>query len=106
MKVAVLTGPESAPGYRLAGLEVEVARDPAAAKEALVRLIQSEDYALVAVDQGLLPDPGQAVKKERRDRALPVLLGVPSSKAALAGEDAAEYMRRLIKDTMGYEIKI
>lgn len=106
MKVAVLTDPEAAAGYRLAGLQVEVARDPAAAREVLAHLVQSEDYALVAVDLALLPDPYQAVKREMRGRALPILLPVPSARGAFAGEDAAGYMRRLIKETMGYEINI
>lgn len=108
MKIAVVTDPESAAGYRLGGLEVDVARDPAEAREILMSLIQSEDYGLIIVNMTLLPDPYQAVKKEMRNRDLPVLLSVPSHRAAVTGggEDAKEYMRQLIKDTMGYEIKL
>jgi V/A-type H+/Na+-transporting ATPase subunit F len=107
VKIAVLTDPESAAGYRLAGLQVVVAPDPAAAREELGRLIQSDEYALIAVDSALVPDPYQAVKKEIRGRDLPVLLAVPPSGAAAgAGEDAEGYIRRLLKETMGYEIKL
>lgn len=107
MKIAVVTDPESAAGYRLAGLEVNVAADPEDAVRVLVRLVEEEAYALIVVDAALLPDPYQAVKREMRGRDLPVLLPAPSPLSiAVEGEDAEAYMRRLIIETMGYEIKI
>lgn len=108
MKIAVLTDPETAAGYRLGGLEVALAHDPVEAREVLVRLIQAEDYALVIVSMTLLPDPYEAVKREMRNRDLPVLLAAPSHRIAvtIGGEDAEAYMRQLIKNTMGYEIKL
>jgi V/A-type H+/Na+-transporting ATPase subunit F len=108
VKIAVLTDPESAAGYRLGGLEVALAHDPSEAREVLVRLVETEDYALVIVNMTLLPDPYQAVKKEMRRRDLPVLLAAPSHRAALAGSDAAAeaYLKQMIRETMGYEIKL
>jgi V/A-type H+-transporting ATPase subunit F len=108
MKIAILTDAESAAGYRLAGLAVAVAADTAEAVKRLASLVQEDAYALIAVDVALLQDPYQAVKREMRGRDLPVLLPAPSILAALteAGEDAEAYMRKLIIDTMGYEIKL
>jgi V/A-type H+-transporting ATPase subunit F len=108
VKIAILTDPESAAGYRLGGLEVALARDPAEAREVLARLVQTGDYALVIVNMTLLPDPYQAVKRELRGRDLPILLAAPAHRTAVtvAGEDAEVYLRQLIKETMGYEIKL
>jgi V/A-type H+/Na+-transporting ATPase subunit F len=107
VKIAVLTDPESAAGYRLGGLEVALANNEAEAREVLARLVQTEDYALIIVNMTLLPDPYLAVKREMRYRDLPILLAAPSHRVAVAaGGDAEEYMRQLIKDTMGYEIKL
>ena len=108
MKIAVLTDAESAGGYRLAGLEAAVAVDAKEAGEVLARLIQEDVYALIAVSEALLPDPYQAVAREMRGRHLPVLLTAPAAVSVLAeeAEDAERYMRRLIIETMGYEIKI
>jgi V/A-type H+-transporting ATPase subunit F len=108
VKIGILTDPESAAGYRLAGLEVAVAMDAEEAGEVLARLIREDTYALIAVSEALLPDPHQAVRREMRSRHLPVLLTTPSLVSALAkgGEDAERYVRRLIIDTMGYEIKV
>jgi len=108
VKIAVLTDSESAAGYRLGGLEVALAHDPAEAREVLTRLVQTGDYALVIVDMTLLPDPYQAVKRELRGRDLPILLAAPAHRAAVTvtGKDAEVYLRQLIKETMGYEIKL
>jgi V/A-type H+-transporting ATPase subunit F len=108
VKIAILTDPESAAGYRLAGLEVAVALDAKEAVEVLTRLIGQDIYALIGVSEALLPDPYQTVRREMRARHLPVLLTMPSLVSVLSeeGEDTESYVRRLIKETMGYEIKV
>jgi V/A-type H+/Na+-transporting ATPase subunit F len=108
VKIAVLTDSDSAAGYRLAGLEVVVAADGPAAQKMLADLVQADVYALIAVNAALVPDPYQVVKREMRGRDFPVMLPIPSIDSAVAdrGEDAKVYMRRLIVDTIGYEIRI
>jgi len=108
VKMAVLTDPESAAGYRLAGMEVAVAGDCEEARRALAGLIEAEAYALIAVDEALLADPGHAVRRQMRGRDVPVLLPVPSLRAAVleAGGDGKAYLRQLIIATIGYEIKL
>jgi V/A-type H+-transporting ATPase subunit F len=108
VKIGVLTDAESAAGYRLAGLEVIVAADGAAAERMLARLVREDAYALIAVNAELIPDPYGVVRREMRKRDLPVLLSTPSITSAVAegGEDAREYIRRLILETIGYEIRI
>ncbi len=108
MKIAVLTDPESAAGYRLAGLHVAVAQDEAEARTVLAQMIQEDAYALIAVSSELLPDPYLAVKREMQGRSHPILLVVPSPRVAGAGEteDARAYVRRLILATMGHEVKL
>jgi V/A-type H+-transporting ATPase subunit F len=108
MKIAVVTDFQPAAGYRLVGLEVNVVADPEEAGRVLARLVEEDVYALIAIDAALLPDPYKAVKREMRGRDLPVLLPAPSPLSIVAdqGEDAEAYMRRLIVETMGYEIKL
>lgn len=108
MKIAVITDSESAAGYKLAGLEAAVANDSAEAAEILAQWIDEGGFAVIAVNVELLSDPYAAVKREMRGRDLPVLLSVPSfrSVAVEDGKGAEEYMKQLIVETMGYEIKI
>ncbi len=108
MKIAVLTDPETATGFRLGGLEVVTASRQDEAAQRLTKMVESQEYALVAVDEGLLPDPYEAVERAMRGRDLPVLLPITSLAQAFAAgeEDATEYMRRLVKSTIGYDIKL
>jgi V/A-type H+-transporting ATPase subunit F len=108
MKIAVVTDSESAAGYHLAGMDVSVVADPDEAGRVLARLVEEDDYALIAVDAALLPDPYKVVRREMRGRDLPVLLPAPSPLSIVAdqGENAEAYMRRLIVETMGYEVKL
>ena len=108
MKIAVLTDAESATGFRLAGLEVHVADSREAAETKLKELARREDLAMLAVDQGLVEDPQTLLARELKGRALPVVLPFPSLGFAFGeeGADAKEYIRRLVKSTIGYEIKL
>lgn len=106
MKIGVLTDAETASGYRMAGLEAVVAA-PEEAAHKLVEMIQSNQYALVAVDQRLLPDPNKAAERAMRGRSAPVLLSLPNLLDTFSGGgDAKAYMRRLVRETIGFDIKL
>lgn len=105
MKLAVVADPETAMGFRFGGFEAVFAQTPEEAQERLAGLIASGQYALVAVSIALLPDPYSALEREMRGKELPVLLPLPSLAQGEA-ESAEAYMRRLVKETLGYEIKI
>ncbi|MDA8308986.1 MAG: V-type ATP synthase subunit F [Deltaproteobacteria bacterium] len=108
MKIAILTDPLSASGYRLGGIEVFTAHDTAEAVEVLTRMVQTDEYALIIVNLRLLPEPYVSVRKVMRRRELPILLAVPPHREAVHSSDteAEIYMRQLIKETTGYEFKI
>lgn len=107
-KVAVLSDEETATGYRLAGVDV-VTASPETAVAALEELIHSpENYGLVAVDSSLIPDPAKSVERAMRGRDLPIILPVPSLKDAFSKDtvDAKAYMGKLVRDTIGFDIKL
>jgi V/A-type H+-transporting ATPase subunit F len=106
LKIGVLTDADTAAGYRLAGLEAVVAAPQAAASK-LAEMIQSNAYAIIAVDESLLPDPYAAAERAMRGRETPVLLGLPNLLSAFSGgADPKVYMRRLVRETIGFEIKL
>lgn len=106
MKIGVLTDVETASGYRIAGLEA-VTSTPAEAARRLVEMIQSDQYALIAVDESLLADPNRATERVMRGRSAPVLLTLPNLLAAFSGGgDAKVYMRQLVRETIGFDIKL
>ncbi len=106
-KMAVLTDSETATGFRLAGVEVIEAKDASEARANLERLITEGTYGLIAVDEGLIDDPSKALERVMRGRDLPVLLPMPSLGVAFGeAQDATAYMKRLVRDTIGFDIKL
>lgn len=105
-RMIVLTDSETATGYRLAGVEVREATVEGAA-EVLDELIESEEYGLVVVDEGLVANPVEASARIMRGRDLPVILPVPSLSAAFGeGDDATSYMKELVRNAIGFDIKL
>jgi V/A-type H+/Na+-transporting ATPase subunit F len=106
-KMIILTDSETATGFRLAGVEVREA-DNDSAQDALEDIITSDDYGLVAVDAGLIPDPNASTERIMRGRDLPVLLSMPSLGAAFSesDDDAKAYMQNLVRSAIGFDIKL
>ncbi|MCA9837530.1 MAG: V-type ATP synthase subunit F [Trueperaceae bacterium] len=102
----VLTDGETATGFRLAGVEVlETTADGALGE--LQNVIESGNYGLVAVDEGLIADPIKATERAMRGRDLPVILPMPSLGATFGEEgDATEYMKNLVRSAIGFDIKL
>lgn len=106
MRIAVIADPDAAMGFQLAGLEAYGATSAEEAKARLEALVQAGRYALVAVDQSLLPEPEKAVERLMRGKDLPVLLPVAGLKEAFQNPDVEGYMRELVKRTIGFDIKL
>jgi V/A-type H+-transporting ATPase subunit F len=102
----ILTDLETAPGFRLAGLEVREATSENAT-DALQDIVETDEYGLVVVDVGLVADPVAATERVMRDRDLPVLLSMPSLGVAFGEtDDATAYMKGLVRSAIGFDIKL
>jgi len=105
-KLVILTDIDAAAGYRVAGVEVREA-EPETALAVLEELIESGEYGLVAVDEGLLSDPVKDSERAMRGRDLPVLLSIPSMAAAFSdSDDVTAYMSELVRSAIGFDIKL
>ncbi len=102
-RLAVITDPETATGFRLAGAEVREAATPEEALEHLRRFV-TLDYGLIAVNETLL----EGVREERarllRDRDLPIVVAFPAPQAQI--EDGEAYLARLVKEHIGFYVKL
>lgn len=106
VRMAVIADPETAQGFRLAGLGATGPLRRRRPKASLETLVERGGYALVAVDEALLPDPERAVERLMRGRDLPVLLPIAGLKEAFQGHDVEGYMRELVRKTIGFDIKL
>jgi V/A-type H+-transporting ATPase subunit F len=102
-RIAVLTDPETATGFRLAGVEVFEADTPQGAMEVLRNLI-SADYGVVAVNDALLTGTEDDIARLMRGRDMPIVVPFPAPKAKL--ESGEEYIARLVKDNIGFYVKL
>ena len=102
-RLAVITDPETATGFRLAGVEVREAASPQAALEHL-RALLLLDYGLIAVNEDLLA--GTDVERGRlmRGRDLPIVLPFPAARPQM--ESGEEYISRLVKEHIGFYVKL
>ena len=106
VRMAVIADPETAQGFRLAGLEGYGGSSAGEAQSLRDTLVERGGYALVAVDEALLSDPERAVERLMRGRDLPVLLPIAGLKEAFQGHDVEGYMRELVRKTIGFDIKL
>jgi V/A-type H+-transporting ATPase subunit F len=102
-RLAVITDPETATGFRLAGVEVREAATPRDALEHL-RALVTLDYGLVAVNEDLLAGTDTERARLLRDRDLPIVLPFPAARPQL--ESGEEYISRLVKEHIGFYVKL
>jgi len=102
-KVAVITDSETATGFRLAGVEV---REAAAPEDALglIREYTAAGYGLLIVNEDLLRGTDDARARILRDRDLPVVVPLPPARAKLESGEA--YIARLVKEHIGFAVKL
>ncbi len=102
-RFAVVTDPETATGFRLAGVEVREAASPAEALEHLRQLI-ALDYGLTAVNEALLEGLDEDLARAMRGRDLPILVPFPAPTAEI--ESGEDYIARLVKEHIGFYVKL
>ena len=102
-RLAVITDPETATGFRLAGVEVREADSPEGVLEHL-RAILPLDYGLVAVNEDLLAGTEDERARLLRDRDLPIVLPFPAPRPQL--ESGEQYIARLVKEHIGFYVKL
>ncbi len=95
-------------GFALAGVEVAVAADPAAARAALDAAMSSGSYGIVIVEQELLRGVDNAARRAYEASTVPLVIEVPGEMAWREEEEAPtdDYIARLIRRAVGYQLNI
>lgn len=102
-RLGIITDPETATGFRLAGAEVREAATPVEALEHL-RYFVSLDYGLVAVNEALLEGTADERARLLRGRDLPIIVPFPAPQAQIESGEA--YVARLVKEHIGFYVKL
>lgn len=102
----VLTNKETAPGFRLAGVQVVEAQTPDEARHQLVDLLNDQRSGIIAVDEALAEGIDAPLQAKIDQLYRPVVVVLPSTTAGVAQESKRLYFEKLIKKAVGFEMKL
>ncbi len=105
-RVVALTDPETAMGFRLAGIEVLVARQADEVVRLLEEALQQRESGVVMFNEDYLQALPERLQKCLEDSLQPIFVPIPHIQSWQEGERREEYLSRLLRRAIGYQIKI
>jgi V/A-type H+-transporting ATPase subunit F len=105
-RVIVLTDSDTADGFRLAGVDVEVVETPEAARARLVALLDDDGAGILAVNERLMTGLDERVRKKIDSIYRPIVVSLPIREKLEIGEDHRAYLSRLIRRAIGFDITL
>ncbi len=102
-KFIVVTDPDSAPGFRLAGVDVLEASNLDEAKKIIPPLIYKDDTGIIAISQDLMSVLDEKLLEKIDKTYRPIIIPIPSR---LKGISRTSYIERLLQRAIGYNIVI
>jgi V/A-type H+-transporting ATPase subunit F len=100
-KFVVVTDPDSAPGFRLAGVEVLEASGLDEAKKIIPTLIYKDDTGIIAVSEDFMAALDEKMLERIAKTYRPIIIPIPSR---IKGLDRTSYIERLLQRAIGYNI--
>jgi V/A-type H+/Na+-transporting ATPase subunit F len=105
-KVVILTDPDTAHGFRLAGVDVVQAEDVDEAKGHINRLLEDDKTGILAVNEGFLAEVDDRVKDRIEATYRPIVVSLPvKEKLGAVGERKA-FLARLVHRAVGFDVTL
>ena len=102
-KFVVVTDPDRAAGFRLAGVEVLEAGTVAEARKVIPPLLYKDDIGIVAVNEEFMLSLDQKLMDRIEKMHRPLIIPIPSKSKEV---DRRTYIERLLKKAIGYNIVV
>ena len=102
-KFLVVTDPDTAPGFRLAGVEVIEASTQEEARKAINALIFKDDTGIVAVNEEFIAALDQKLVETIEKTYRPIMIPIPSRAKRI---DRTSYIERMLQRAIGYNIVV
>jgi V/A-type H+-transporting ATPase subunit F len=100
-KFVVVTDPDSAPGFRLAGVDVLEASSLDEAKKIIPNLLYKDDTGIVAISEDFMTVLDEKLLEKIAKTYRPIIIPIPSR---IKGIDRTSYIERLLQRAIGYNI--
>jgi len=105
-KLIVLTDPDNADGFRLAGVDVEVVDSDEEVRVRLNRLLDDEASGIIAVNEGMIAAIDERTQKKIDSIYRPLVISLPLREKLAFGDDHRAYLARLIRRAIGFDITL
>jgi V/A-type H+-transporting ATPase subunit F len=100
-RFVVVTDPDTAVGFRLAGVDAVEARTPEEARGVIASLSAKEDTGILAVNEDFLAAMDEKFMDRIEKLRRPIVIPVPSG---AKGADPRSYIERLLRKAIGYNV--
>ncbi len=105
-KLVVVTDPDSAHGFRLSGVDVIEVEDITDAKKRIIELINEDSSGIIAVNEEFISAIDERTRQKIEKIYRPVVIAFPAKKRLSEGEPRRDYLARLIRRAIGFDIKL
>ncbi len=105
-KLIVLTDPDNADGFRLAGVDVEVASNQDEARRRLNALVDDDNSGIIAVNESMMAVIDDRLQKKIDSIYRPIVISLPLREMLHGEEDHRAYLSRLIRRAIGFDITL
>ena len=105
-RLVVLTDPDTADGFGLAGVDVLVAESPEDARRKLNTLIDDDSSGIVAINEAFMVDIDERTQQKINTTYRPIVITLPIREKLHTEEDHRAYLSRLIRRAIGFDITL
>jgi V/A-type H+-transporting ATPase subunit F len=105
-RLIVVTDPDTALGFRLAGVDVQEETDPVKAGERLLALLRAREAGIVIYNEDCVSALPESAVIALEESLTPVFFAIPVSRTVPPAERREEYLARLVRRAIGYQLKI
>lgn len=106
-KLVVLTDPENALGFRLAGVDVQEASSPSEAREKLTALINDDTSGIIAMNEKFMGAIDERTRRRIDTLYRPIIVPLPIKEKLVEGEETRRsYLSRLVQRAIGFDITL
>jgi vacuolar-type H+-ATPase subunit F/Vma7 len=103
-RLIVVTTPDVAPGFQLAGVETVAVESGAQAEAVLRALLEAGEASLIAVRQELLQAIDPRLRRQIDASYRPVVIAIPGGTPTRPGEERRHHIAELIRRAIGFHI--
>lgn len=105
-RLVVLTDSENADGFRLAGVDVEIASSTDDARHKLNALLDDDDSGIIAMNESMVADIDERTQRKIDSIYRPIVVSLPIRETLETDEDHRAYLSRLIRRAIGFDITL